>query len=71
MAQNTLIYKGYRGSIEVDTKDYSLFGKVLYINEQLPYSGESFAELEAGFRAAVEQHIAACRARGEDPPFAE
>lgn len=71
MAQKTLIHKGYNGSIEVDTRDYSLYGRILFIGEQIPYSAQSFTELEERFRQAVERHIADCRARGEEPPFTE
>ncbi len=69
MAQRTIEHKGYRGSIEVDTKDYSLFGKILFIDEELTYSGQTFEELERDFRKAVEVHIELCRESGQEPPF--
>ena len=71
MAQKTLMHKGYHGTIEVNTKNYSLFGTILFIDEQIDYSGQSFAELDEEFRNAVENHIESCRIRGEDPPFSE
>lgn len=71
MAQKTLIHKGYHGTIEVDTRDYSLYGRILFIDEQIPYSGQTFTELEERFRKAVEQHIEGCREKGEEPPFSE
>lgn len=71
MAQKTLMHKGYHGTIEVNTKNYSLFGKILFIDEQIDYSGQSFAELDEAFRKEVENHIESCRNRGEDPPFSE
>lgn len=71
MAQKYLVHKGYHGSIEVDTRDFSLSGRILFIAEEICYSGQSFAALEENFQQAVEQHIAACREKGEDPPFAE
>lgn len=71
MAQKTLSHKGYHGTIEVDTRDYSLYGRILSVDEQIPYSAQSFTELEERFRKAVEQHIADCRERGEEPPFSE
>lgn len=71
MAQKTLEYKGYHGTIEVDTTDYSLFGRILFINEDFSYTGQSFAELEENFHQAVAKHIAECREKGIEPPFSE
>ena len=71
MAQKTIIHKGYHGTIEVDTCDYSLYGRILFIAEEIAYRGKSFAELETCFREAVENHIASFRAKGEEPPFSE
>lgn len=71
MAQKTIIHKGYHGTIEVNTSDYSLYGRILFIDEALAYNGKSFEELEAGFQEAVEKHIADCKAKGHEPPFTE
>ena len=71
MAQQTVTHKGYHGTIEVNTKDYSLFGKILFIDEELTYSGQSFAELEEDFRKKVENHILLCQEKGQEPPFSE
>ena len=69
MAQKTIVHKGYHGSIEVDTGDYSLYGKLLFIDEEITYSGNGFAELEASFREAVEKHREGCILNGQAPPF--
>ena len=69
MAIKTIVHKGYHGTIEVNCEDYSLHGSILFINEKLTYSGQSFTELEDNFRQAVEVHLQACRERGEEPPF--
>ena len=71
MAQKTVIHKGYHGTIKVDTKDYSLFGTILFIDEEISYSGETFADLEENFRQAVEKHIQSCKEKGQEPPFSE
>ncbi len=71
MAQKTIVHKGYHGTIEVNTRDYSLSGRILFLDEELTYSGKSFEELEANFRKAVELHIRQCKAEGQDPPFSE
>ena len=71
MAQKTVVHKGYHGTIEVDNRDYSLFGKILFVDDDLLYKGQSFEELEKNFREAVEGHIQACLAKGQEPPFTE
>lgn len=65
------MHKGYHGTIKVNPTDYSLFGSILFIDEEMSYSGESFAELEEDFRKMVEKHIQLCRNKGIDPPFSE
>ena len=71
MAQKTLVHKGYHGSIKVDTKDYSLFGEILFIDEEFSYKGQDFSKLEKKFQAAVEKHIALCIEKGQKIPFSE
>lgn len=69
MAQKTIVHKGYHGSIEVNTRDYSLYGRILFIDEEMTYSCKNFEELEASFKIAVEKHIESCKAKGQAPPF--
>lgn len=71
MAQKTIVHKGYHGTIKVDTSDYSLFGSILFIDEEITYKGKTFDELESAFQKAVETHISACTAKGVEPPFSE
>ncbi len=71
MAQKTIVHRGYHGTIEVNREDFSLHGKVLFLDEEICYAGESFAELETAFRDAVETHIEQCLAGGKEIPFRE
>lgn len=71
MAQNTFEYRGYRGTIEVDTSDFSLSGKILYLEEDYTYKAETFDELEEEFKKQVEKHMQACIDAGQTPPFQE
>ena len=71
MAQKTIVHKGYHGTIKVDTNDYSLFGTILFIDEEVSYKGKTFVELEVDFQKAVEAHIKACKEKGIEPPFSE
>ena len=71
MAQKTLMYKGYQGTIEVNVSDYSLFGKILFLDENIQYKGQSFAELDENFRSEVDAHIERCKAKNQPVPFSE
>jgi predicted HicB family RNase H-like nuclease len=71
MAQKTVIHKGYHGTIKVNTEDYSLFGAILFIDEEISYSGKTFAELEEDFKRVVEAHIKSCKEKGVEPPFSD
>ncbi|MFT5699528.1 MAG: putative HicB family RNase H-like nuclease [Desulforhopalus sp.] len=71
MAQKTIAHKGYHGTIKVNTNDYSLFGTILFIDEEINYSGQTFSELEAAFQIEVDAHIKACVEKGVDPPFSD
>lgn len=71
MAQKTITHKGYHGTIEVNTQDYSLFGRILFIDEDVTYRGQSFEALDASFQQAVENHIQSCLDKGQEPPFSE
>lgn len=71
MAQKTIVHRGYHGTIEVNTSDYSLSGRILFLDENIAYHGTSFTELETNFRRAVEEHIGQCRDKGQEPPFSE
>lgn len=71
MAKKTVVHKGYHGTIEVNTADFTLHGKILFLDEEITYAGETFAELESSFQEAVDSHIKQCRDRGEEPPFSD
>ena len=56
----TLEYKGYVGSAEVDVEDRIIFGKLLYIRDVITYRADGPQEIEASFREAVDDYLAAC-----------
>ena len=67
----TMNYKGYLGSIEVDTKENILYGKLLHIRDLVNYESESAAGLEAEFQTAVDEYLEDCKNNGfeADKPF--
>jgi predicted HicB family RNase H-like nuclease len=64
-------YQGYVGRIEFDD-DASLFhGEVVNTRDVITFQGKSVAELRKAFRASVDDYLAFCAERGEEPdkPF--
>ena len=66
-----LKYKGFLGSIEVSIGDNCIHGKILFIDDVVTYEAESPSQLEAEFKAAVEDYLATCKELGRAPnkPF--
>lgn len=68
---NNLEYKGYTGTIEYSPEDSLLYGKVMGIKGLISYEGETGKELEADFRASIDDYLETCKENGTDPekPF--
>ena len=64
-------YKGYIGKVEIDEEAGVLHGEVINIRDVITYEGRSVSELNQAFHDSVEDYIAFCALRGEDPekPF--
>ena len=71
MAKKTLVHRGYHGSIEVNTDNFTLSGSILFIESDFKYEGETFEKLENNFIIHVEKHIANCDEKGVPVPFKE
>lgn len=64
---NSMTYKGYAASMVFDAEDKIIVGRVLDIDDIISFHGESVAEFEANFHAAVEGYIAASVELGSAP----
>ena len=64
---NTMLYKGYGGSVEFSREDGILFGRVLGIRHMIDYEGESIPELERDFHHAVDSYLCVCKEEGMQP----
>lgn len=64
---NTLVYKGYLGSVAFSEKDGVFFGKVEGINGLVNFEGESVKELTEAFHEAVDDYLAYCKDEGIEP----
>jgi predicted HicB family RNase H-like nuclease len=63
---NSMTYKGYTASMVFDGDDKIIVGRVLHIDDIISFHGESVAQFEANFHAAVEDYIAASETLGSE-----
>lgn len=62
-----MTYKGYKARVEFDPRDNVFVGRILGIEDNITFHGETVAELRSGFIAAVNHYIADCKATGRNP----
>jgi predicted HicB family RNase H-like nuclease len=60
-------YKGYTARIDYDDSINAFHGRVLGIRDVITFEGTSVAEIEAGFREAVDDYLAWCVEEGRTP----
>jgi len=58
-------YRGYLARVEFDAADRIFVGHIAGINDVVGFHGESVTELEAAFREAVDDYVAACAKAGK------
>lgn len=61
---NTMEYKEYQGSVEIDLGTNLLFGKILFVNDLVTYEAKTVAALRKAFREAVDDYLDTCRQLG-------
>jgi predicted HicB family RNase H-like nuclease len=63
--------KGYIGKVEFDDEAGIFHGEVIYTRDVITFQGHSVAELKKAFRESMDDYLAFCKERGEDPdkPF--
>lgn len=64
-------YKGYIGKVEYDPDARILHGEVVGIRDVVTFQADSTKVIEKAFRDSVDDYLAFCKERGEDPdkPF--
>jgi predicted HicB family RNase H-like nuclease len=64
-------YKGYLGRTEFDDEANIFHGEVINIRDVITFQGQSVDELRRAFADSVEDYLAFCAERGEEPdqPF--
>ncbi len=64
-------YQGYIGKVEFDDEASIFHGEVINTRDVITFRGKSVAELKKAFRESVDDYLAFCAERGEEPdkPF--
>src|SRR5438445_1186734 len=64
-------YKGYVGRVEYDDEAGIFHGEVINTRDVITFQGGTVKELRQAFRDSVEDYLAFCHKRGEEPekPF--
>jgi predicted HicB family RNase H-like nuclease len=64
-------YKGYLARVEFDDEANLFHGEVMNIRDVITFQGQSVDELRQAFEDSVEDYLAFCAKRGEEPnqPF--
>jgi predicted HicB family RNase H-like nuclease len=64
-------HKGYEGIVTYDEEADILHGEVINTRDVITFQGTSLPQLKKAFRESVEDYLAFCKERGEEPdkPF--
>lgn len=60
-----LEYKGYVGTVEPE--DGAFLGRVAGLRDVVTFEGVTYAEVEQAFRDSIDDYLAFCAERGEQP----
>lgn len=63
----TITYKGYEGTVEVDMSRMICRGKILFITDLITYESGSLEGIKKEFKAAVDDYFATCKLLNRDP----
>lgn len=68
---STMEYKGYIARVEYDDEAQLFHGQVMNLRDVITFQGRSVTELRKALRGSVDDYVAFCAARGEEPekPF--
>ena len=60
-------YKGYIGSLDYNSDDKILHGRIQFIQDIITYEAESSLDIEAAFEEAVDEYLEDCETLGVSP----
>jgi hypothetical protein len=64
---NTMTHKGYEAIVEYDDDADLFHGEAMNTRDVITFQGRSVDELKTAFASSVEDYLAFCRERGEEP----
>lgn len=66
-----MMYKGYIGKVSFDEENHIFCGEIINTRTVITFQGESVAEIEAEFKASVDDYLEWCKEDGVAPekPF--
>jgi predicted HicB family RNase H-like nuclease len=62
-----LEYKGYLGKVEFDDDANIFHGEVINLRDVITFQGESLQEIRWAFQDSVDEYLAFCAERQEEP----
>ena len=60
-------YKGYFAKVEFDDDDNIFHGEVINLRDIITFEGETVSELKQAFQGSVDDYLAFCTERSEEP----
>ncbi len=63
---NTLKYKNFIGTVEYNSEDKLLTGKLMGIPDLVSYHGVTVSEIEASFKDAIDDYLDYCEREGKE-----
>jgi len=60
-------YKGYVAKVEFDDEADSFHGEIINLRDVITFQGQTVDELRQAFQESVEDYLAFCAERGEQP----
>ncbi|WP_128292897.1 type II toxin-antitoxin system HicB family antitoxin [Afifella aestuarii] len=64
---NMMHYKGYEAVVNFDEEAETFHGEVINLRDVITFQGNSVDELKTALEESVEDYLAFCRERGEEP----
>jgi predicted HicB family RNase H-like nuclease len=64
---NAMSYRGYEAVVAYDEDANVFHGEVVNTRDVITFQGRSVEELRSALEGSVEDYLAFCRERGEDP----
>ena len=62
-----LKYKDYQAKVDIDYETGALYGRVINIRDIIFFEADSFEQLKKEFQFSIDDYLAMCAERGEDP----